>query len=231
MSKPSKAVYLGHSAVTLITDCCHITIDPFFNDNPLSPIKAEECKSKYILVTHGHKDHLGDTVEIARRNNAMVIAPFELAQYLQTKGVEKVHPMNIGGSHKFEFGEVKMVTAFHSSSVIEGDKIIYTGNPCGYIIKLKDLNVYHAGDTSVFLNMEILGGQTWIDVAFLPIGGNFTMDIHDAVAATKLLHPRAVVPIHYNTWDIIKADPEEFKKEIESETNAKCIILKPGEGY
>ncbi|MCD6426953.1 MAG: metal-dependent hydrolase [Caldisericaceae bacterium] len=227
----SKVVYLGHSAVSLITDCCNVIIDPFLNDNPLSPIKAEQCKSKYILVTHGHSDHLGDTVEIAKRNNATVIAPFEITQYVSQKGVKNVHPMNIGGKFKFEFGTVKMVGAFHSSSITEGDKIIYAGNPAGYVIELPDLKVYHAGDTSLFLNMEIIGGQTWIDIAFLPIGGNFTMDIHDAVIATKLLHPRVVIPIHYNTWDIIKADPEEFKKEVESETNAKCVILKPGEGY
>lgn len=227
----SKIVYLGHSAVTIITDCCHVIIDPFLNENPLSPIKAEQSKAKYILVTHGHKDHLGDTVEIAKRNNATVIAPFEITEYLEAKGVEKLHPMNIGGKFEFEFGKVKMVNAFHSSSINENGKIIYAGQPCGYVIETKDLNVYHAGDTSVFLNMEIIGGQTWIDVALLPIGGNFTMDIHDAVIATKLLHPRVVIPIHYNTWDVIKVDPMEFKKEIEGETNAKCIILKPGEGY
>lgn len=227
----SKVVYLGHSAVSLITDCCNVIIDPFLNDNPLSPIKAEQSEAKYILVTHGHSDHLGDTVEIAKRNNATVIAPFEITRYVSQKGVKNVHPMNIGGKFKFEFGTVKMVEAFHSSSVTEGDKIIYAGNPAGYVIELPDLKVYHAGDTSLFLNMEIIGGQTWIDIAFLPIGGNFTMDIHDAVIATKLLHPRVVIPIHYNTWDIIKADPEEFKREVESETNAKCVILKPGEGY
>ncbi len=227
----SKIIYLGHSAVRLSTDCCDVVIDPFLNENPMSPIKAEQCKAKYILVTHGHADHLGDAIEIAKRNDATIIAPFEITQYVQMKGVKKVHSMNIGGSYKFEFGEVKMVGAFHSSSITDNGQIIYAGNPCGYVIKLKDLNVYHAGDTSVFLNMEIIGGQTWIDVALLPIGGNYTMDIHDAVVATKLLHPRAVIPIHYNTWDVIKADPEEFRKEVETETNAKCIVLKPGEGY
>ncbi len=228
----SKVVYFGHSAFAIVTkDDEHIIIDPFLNDNPLSPIKAERSRAEYILVTHGHHDHLGDTIEIAKKNDALVIAPFEITEYLSMHGVKRLYPMNIGGSAEFSFGKVKMVYATHSSSIIEGDKTLYAGNPCGYVIELKDLKVYHAGDTGLFLDMEVIGGQTWIDIALLPIGGTFTMDIHDAVMATKLLHPRVVIPMHYNTWDVIKVNPEEFKKQIESETNAKCVILKPGEGY
>jgi len=227
----SKVVYLGHSAFGIITDEKHIIIDPFLDDNPLCPIKAEQSKAQYILVTHGHHDHLGNTIEIAKKNDALVIAPFEITQYVAAHGVKRVHAMNIGGSYKFDFGKVKMVPAMHSSSIIEGNKIIYAGNPCGYVLELDDLKLYHAGDTSLFLDMEVIGGQTWIDIALLPIGGNYTMDINDAVMATKLLHPRVVIPMHYNTWDEIKVDPKEFKKRVESETNAKCIILKPGEGY
>lgn len=227
----SKIVYFGHSAFGIGMDKERIIIDPFLDDNPLSPITADQCTAKYILVTHGHHDHLGDTIKIAKKNNALVVAPFEITQYVSTHGVKNVCPMNIGGSHHFDFGEVKMVLAMHSSSIVEGDKIIYAGNPCGYVLKIDGFNIYHAGDTGLFLNMELIGGQTWIDVAILPIGSTYTMDIHDAVVATKFLHPTAVIPMHYNTWDEIKVDVEEFRKGIENETNAKCIILKPGEGY
>ena len=225
----TKILYLGHSAVMILNESGNIIIDPFFTNNPLNPMKVSECKAKYILVTHGHSDHLGDAIEIAKNNEAKVITNFEIAQYLSKKGVENLVPMNIGGVASFENFSVKMVEAIHSSSIEDGNKVIYGGNPAGFVVKLPDLTVYHAGDTALFANMEFIGGQNVIDIAFLPIGSTYTMDINDALMATKILHPKMVIPIHYNTWDTIKVDVNKFKEMVEKETRSSCIILNPGE--
>ncbi len=225
----TKILYLGHSAVMILNESGNIIIDPFFTNNPLNPMKVADCKAKYILVTHGHSDHLGDTIEIAKNNEAKVITNFEIATYLSKKGVKNLVPMNIGGTVYFENFSVKMVEAVHSSSIEYGNNIIYGGNPAGFVVKLADLTIYHAGDTALIANMEFIGGQNVIDIAFLPIGGIYTMDINDALMATKILHPKMVVPIHYNTWDAIKVDVIKFKEMVEKETRSSCIILNPGE--
>ncbi|GAB4319581.1 metal-dependent hydrolase [Pseudothermotoga elfii] len=222
-----KALYLGHAAVLLQTGERNILIDPFINENPSCPIKVQDLpKIHYILVTHGHGDHLGDTVEIAKRDSSTVITNFELSSLISRHGIS-THPMHIGGRYTFEFGSVKLTPALHGSSISEGDTPVYAGNPCGFLIEIHDKKIYHAGDTGLTKDMELLRREN-IDLAFLPIGGNFVMDLWDAVEAVKMIYPEIVVPIHYNTWEVIKSDPTIFQKEVEK-LGLKCRALKPGE--
>ncbi len=211
-----KLTYLGHSGFHIAGGGSSIVIDPFLSGNPLATTKPESLNCDVVMLTHGHSDHLGDGISIARKNNATLIAPFELAMYCQSKGVEKVHPMHIGGSFTFPFGKVKLTIAVHGSAVIEEDTITYTGNPCGIILSIEGTTIYHAGDTGLFYDMNLIGEMNDLDVAFLPIGGNFTMDIPDAVKAVEFLKPRLALPMHYNTFDLIKAEPDEFVRQCEA---------------
>ncbi len=222
-----KIKFLGHAAVLVELNEKNLLIDPFISDNPCCPIKISDLpRIHYILVTHGHADHLGDTVKIAKSDGATVIANFELSSFISRHGVS-THPMHIGGKYVFEFGSVKLTPALHGSSVVEGDLPVYAGNPCGFLIEADGKKIYHAGDTGLTKEMELLAREN-IDVAMLPIGGNFVMDMWDAVEAAKMIKPKVVVPIHYNTWPVIKADPEKFAKELEK-IGVKCTVLKPGE--
>lgn len=202
--------YHGHSIVKIKTNNTNIIIDPFIRGNSLTDLKVEEETPDVILLTHGHNDHVGDTVEIAKANNSLVVAPNELANYLAWQGVN-AHPMHIGGSYQFDFGKVKYTQAFHGSSyVTESNEIIYTGMPGGILFYAEGLTIYHAGDTALFGDMKLIGDRNNIDVAFLPIGDNFTMGPEDAAYAVSLLKPKTVVPIHYNTFPLIKQNPSEF---------------------
>ena len=208
------------------TDKHKLLIDPFITGNRVARVKAEELKCNYILLTHGHNDHFGDTEEIAKRNDATVIAPYELACFCEQKGC-KSHAMHIGGSHDFDFGRVKLTIAHHGSAYI-GDSIQYTGNPCGYVITLGKKNIYHAGDTGLFLDMQLIGKRDKLDVALLPIGGNYTMDIEDAAQAAKFLKPKLAIPMHYKTFDLIDQDPAIFAKKLKG-TGIKVKVLGFGE--
>lgn len=221
-----KLTFLGHAVVLIegIEDKYNIIIDPFITGNPAYPKDFELPRIDYILVTHGHGDHLGDTLPLCQKYGSTVISNFELCNFLQLKGC-KVHPMHVGGVYYFEFGKVKLTPAIHGSGIHDGDKVLYGGNACGFLIKAEDRTIYHAGDTGLTKEMELLKD---VDVAFLPIGGNFVMDVEDAIEAVKMIKPNVVVPIHYNTWDIIKADVERFKLEVEK-LGAECKILKPSE--
>ena len=202
----------GHSVVKIKTGDFTILIDPFISGNGLTDLIAENEKPNVILLTHGHNDHVGDTVVIAKANDSLVIAPFELAEYLEWQGV-RTHGMHIGGAYQFEFGKVKFTQAFHGSSyVTEKNEIIYTGMPAGILFSAEGKTIYHAGDTALFGDMKLIGERHPIDLAFLPIGDNFTMGIEDAAYAVELLNPQAVVPIHYNTFPPIKQDPNDFKE-------------------
>ncbi|NLY43760.1 MAG: metal-dependent hydrolase [Clostridiaceae bacterium] len=220
-----KIKFLGHSAFMIEGGGIRALIDPFISMNPGSGINVKELKGiTHIFVTHGHDDHLGDTVNIAKSNNAKVICNYEIGQYLRGKGL-LVHAMHIGGRTSFDFGKVKMTPALHGSGIFDRGSMIYGGNPCGFVIELEGRKVYHAGDTGLTMDMKLLEDEK-IDVALLPIGGNFTMDIDDAVKAVDFIKPKMVIPMHYNTMPLIKADPEEFKEKVK---NATVRILTVGE--
>ncbi len=201
--------FLGHSCFIVSNNEYSIIIDPFLNGNPQSPVKPEDVNVDFIALTHGHGDHIGDTMSIAKASGATVIAPFELASYCQKKGLD-VHPMHIAGGRELPVGRLKRVPAWHGSAVMEGDDVIYTGNPCGFLLTIDDLIIYHAGDTGLFSDMGLIGSRNDIHTALLPIGDNFTMGIEDALFALELIGPKYVVPMHYNTFPVIQVDPNIF---------------------
>lgn len=216
----------GHSVVKIITASHTILIDPFISGNGQTDLVASEEQPDVILLTHGHNDHVGDTIDIAKRNDALVIATFELARYLESQGV-RTHAMGLGGAYEFEFGRVKYTQAFHSSSFTTADgEIIYAGMPGGILFTEGGKTVYHAGDTALFGDMKLIGERNAIDVAFLPIGDNFTMGPEDAAYATELLKPKVVVPIHYNTFPGIQQNPYGFKELVKT---SEVHILKAGD--
>ncbi|AJD91755.1 metal-dependent hydrolase [Jeotgalibacillus malaysiensis] len=205
-----KISYHGHSIIKIETNGKTILVDPFINGNEQTDLNADDQNPDVILLTHGHNDHVGDTVAIAKRSNALVVAPFELANYMEMQGLN-THPMHIGGAYEFDFGKVKFTQAFHGSSyTTEDNQIIYTGMPAGILFMAEGKTVYHAGDTALFGDMKLIGDRHPIDIAFLPIGDNFTMGPEDAAYAAELLQATHVVPIHYNTFPPIKQDPEKF---------------------
>lgn len=221
-----KVTYHGHSFVELQIKGKVIYIDPFISGNPKCDISLDDAKCDFIILTHGHGDHIGDTVDLSVKHKATVIATYELAEYLRKKGAA-AHDMNLGGSHTFPFGNVKLTIAHHSSSTPDG---VYAGDPAGVLIDSEGKTYYHAGDTALFYDMKLIGEMHRIDCAFLPIGDNYTMGIDDAVKAAEFLGAVKVIPVHYNTFDIIKADAEEFKRKIES-IGRKCVIMLPGESH
>ncbi|ARJ49995.1 metal-dependent hydrolase [Staphylococcus lutrae] len=204
-------------------------IDPFITGNELSDLDVDNLKVDYIILTHGHEDHFGDTIEIAKRNQATVIGTAEVANYLSThEGIQNVHPMNIGGKWQFDFGVLKFVQAFHSSSLMNKEGIpIYLGMPMGVLLELEGTTVYHTGDTALFSDMKLIADRHPVDVCFVPIGDNFTMGIEDAsYAINTLIQPKITVPIHYDTFPLIKQDPNAFKALVNV---GEVQILKPGE--
>lgn len=216
-----KLTFLGH-ACFLIQGPNHTLItDPFLTDNPHTNIAIDSLKVDYILLSHAHSDHMGDTIAIARANEATVICNVEIANYLAAKGI-KTHGMQMGGGFNFPFGRVKMTIAHHGSSVTEGNRVISLGNPCGFLVTVTEKTIYFAGDTGLFYDMKLLGELHPLDVALLPIGDNYTMGPDDAARAVDFLHPKTVIPMHFDTWDIIKQDPQEFARQV---TTADCKVV------
>ncbi|MFS0645574.1 metal-dependent hydrolase [Siminovitchia sp. 179-K 8D1 HS] len=222
-----KISYHGHSIVKIETNGNTILIDPFITGNELTDLKAENENPDVIILTHGHSDHVGDTVELAKRCHSLVVAPNELATYIGWQGVQ-THPMHIGGSREFDFGKIKFTQAFHGSAIFtEDQQIIYLGMPAGVLFMTEGKTIYHAGDTALFSDMKLIGERHPIDLAFLPIGDNFTMGPEDAALAAEFLQAKTVVPIHYNTFPPIKQDPGQFIGMLKEGLNGK--VMKPGD--
>jgi len=205
-----KLTYISHSAFVISDGTNTIAIDPFITGNPTATIKATDIKPNFIFVTHAHGDHLGDTIELAKSNDATVICINELAIYLMSQGI-KAHPMHLGGEFSFPFGSVKLTIAHHGSMNSEG---AFMGPPCGAIITIGNKKIYHTGDTGLFLDMKLIGEISTLDVMLLPIGNNFTMGIEDAARAVDFVKPKLAIPMHYNTFPIIPADPNDFVSKI-----------------
>lgn len=220
-----KLRYLSHSAFLISTNNgTRIIIDPFLDDNPNSPVKSSEIDVDYIILSHGHGDHLGDSFKIAKRCEPVFICVNELANYCSSKGFI-AHNMHIGGSHEFDFGTVKFTIAHHGS--FTPDKV-YAGEPAGILLTIEGKTIYHTGDTGIFYDMKLIGEMNKIDYMLLPIGGNFTMGIDDAVKAVEFVKPGLAIPMHYNTFSVIKADPEEFRKKVEA-AGFKSRVMQFGE--
>jgi L-ascorbate metabolism protein UlaG (beta-lactamase superfamily) len=222
-----KLTYHSHACFSITVDGTELLIDPFLTGNELADVGADEVKADYILVSHGHGDHVGDTVAIAQRTGAMTISNFEIHNWLLAQGVENAHPLHIGGGFDFPFGRVKLTIAHHGSSMPDGS---YGGNPAGFLLTLNGYKIYHACDTGLFYDMKLIG-EEGLDVAILPIGDNFTMGPEDALRAVKLLEPKIVIPIHYDTFDVIRQDPYAFDSRVEAGSSARCLVLRPGESY
>ncbi len=221
-----KLTWYGHAALGLETGGCRLLVDPFFTDNPAAAVRAEDVTAEYILVTHGHDDHLGDTLEIARRTGATVIAVTEIANWLEKQGVQ-THGQQIGGGHTFPFGHLKMTLALHTSSLPDGS---YGGNPAGFLLTTQQGEIiYFAGDTGLFGDMRLIG-EAGVHLAVLPVGDNFTMGPADALHAVKLLQPQHVLPVHYNTWEIIQQnDLPQWADRVQAESGAQVHLLSPGQ--
>jgi L-ascorbate metabolism protein UlaG (beta-lactamase superfamily) len=216
----------GHACFLVEGDGRRIVIDPFLTGNPAAVTTADRLPTlDAILLSHGHRDHLGDAIPLSRRDRAPIVAPAELARFCESRGAS-AHAMGIGGRRTFPFGTVKLVPAIHGGGV-EGDDGTHTTVACGLLLRLADRTVYHAGDTALTTDMGLLQGQ--VDVMLAPIGDNYTMGVEDAVRAVEFVQPRVVIPMHYNTWDVVSADPHRFRTLVGH--RAEVVILAPGETY
>jgi L-ascorbate metabolism protein UlaG (beta-lactamase superfamily) len=218
--------FLGHACFTLSDGESTVLIDPFLTGNPKAAIAAEDISATTILLTHGHGDHIGDTVPIAKRTGAPVMAIVELAGEIGEEGVDVFDP-NLGGTVKFDWGWAKLVPAWHTSTTPKGT----VNTPAGLLINFKDTIVYHLGDTCVFSDLELVGKRNPIDVALMCIGGHYTMDRTDAVDAAALVGAKTIVPCHYDTFPPIETDAQAFKSDVESATRTQVVVLEPGQAH
>lgn len=221
----ARVTFLGHGTFEIEVAKKRVLIDPFFTGNPAASTTADAVNPDYIVITHGHGDHIGDTVDIAKRTGAQLISNFEISEWLGNQGIENRHAMHIGGSHQFDFGVVKLTIAHHGSMLPDGSN---GGNPCGVILKLAEGTIYHAADTGLFYDMKLIG-EEGVDVAILPIGDNFTMGPDDALRAVNLIQPKRVVPDHYNTWPLIEQDAVAWANRVSAETDCVAEVLEPGQ--
>jgi L-ascorbate metabolism protein UlaG (beta-lactamase superfamily) len=220
-----KVTWYSHASFLIETDKARLLVDPFLTGNPLAPVEADEVEADYIFISHGHGDHVGDSVPIAKRTGATVVSNFEIQNWITAQGVENVHPLHIGGGFDWPWGRVKLTIAHHGSMLPDGS---YGGNPGGFLFYIDGKKVYHACDTGLFYDMKLIG-EEGVDLAILPIGDNFTMGPDDALRAVKLIEPRQVVPIHYNTFDVIKQDAQAWAIRVKKETGADVAVMKPGD--
>jgi L-ascorbate metabolism protein UlaG (beta-lactamase superfamily) len=219
--------FLGHSCFELSEGDTRILIDPFLSQSPTAPVGPAEVQPTHIFLTHGHVDHLGDTVDIAKRTAAQTLAIVELAGELQGDGVENVSDPNLGGTVEFDGGWVRLVPAWHTGTTPKGT--VHT--PAGLVINLGGTTVYHLGDTALFSDLALVPRRSPVDVALMCIGGHYTMDREDAVVAAELVGAGTVVPCHYNTFPPIQADAAAFKSDVEGRTSSQVVVLEPGESH
>ena len=219
--------WYGHGTSGLEVDSINVVVDPYFTDNPAATVKVEEVEADYILVTHGHGDHVADAVPIAKRTGATIISNSEIATWFQNQGVE-AHGQHIGGGHDFPIGYVKLTLALHGSALPDGSD---GGNPCGILITTPaGQKVYLAGDTGLFGDMALIG-EEGLDLAVIPIGDNYTMGPDDALRAVGLLKAKNVIPVHYNTWELIEQDADAWAERVRSETDTEPHVLQPGDTF
>lgn len=216
--------WYGHSSFLIESSGKRILIDPFLDDSPVSPVKARDLAADFILVTHGHFDHISDAAKIAAHTGAVCVSNYEICTWLEKQGVKQCQPMNTGGEIVLPFGRVKSTIAFHSSTLPDGTP---GGNPGGFLLSLRDSRIYIAGDTALFSDMKLYAAG--LDVAIVPIGNRFTMGPEDAVEALKLLRPKRAVPCHYNTWPPIEQDVAAWAAEVKKLGDVEPVVLSPGD--
>jgi L-ascorbate metabolism protein UlaG (beta-lactamase superfamily) len=217
--------WYGHATFGLETGGKKLLVDPFLTDNPAASTTADALEPDYILISHGHGDHTGDAVSIAKRTDALVISNFEIANWFEAQGMQ-THAQHIGGGHRYPFGYLKLTLALHGSSLPDGSD---GGNPAGFLLTTTDgEKLYLACDTGLFGDMRLIGDEG-IDLAALPIGDNYTMGPDDAQRAVKLIRPKQVVPVHYNTWELIEQDAQAWADRVEAETDAVVHVIEPGQ--
>ena len=230
--------YHGHSCFELSDGSSTLLVDPFLKpNNPAAVVTGEEVEPTHILITHGHADHIADAVPVARRTGAHCVSIVEVANWLGERGCEVSDP-NLGGTVEFDWGWVKLVPAWHTNTIpgsaeapFSAEHGVAIGTPTGLVIEIGGVTVYHAGDTCLFSDMKLIAERNPIDVALLPIGGHYTMDRHDAVAAAEFVGARTVIPIHFNTFPPIETDAEAFKSDVEASTSSEAVVLAAGDTY
>lgn len=222
-----KITWLGHSAFALDLDGHPVLIDPYLTGNPLAAASPDEVAAEIIFLSHGHGDHLGDTVAIAKRTGAKVVANAEIAHWMNVQGIENAHGQNTGGGCQHDFVHCKFTIAFHSSSLPDGS---HGGDPNGFVLTYGGKRLYFAGDTALFSDMQLIGDMG-IDLAFLPIGDNFTMGPEDSLKAIQYIRARYVIPMHYKTFPVIDQDVSEWAHQVSNQTDAQPIVLDPGASF